>query len=117
MSVPFADRRYLVTGAASGIGLAVTHHLAARGAARLVLVDRDGDALARVRPGCAVDRLAGDVSDELFWDDAAPALAAIDGAVLNAGVAGAGAILVSLVLLARVRAREPRAPRTDRADE
>lgn len=92
MLVPFADRRYLVTGAASGIGLAVTHHLAARGAARLVLVDRDGDALARVQPGCAVDRLAGDVSDELFWDDAAPALAAIDGAVLNAGVAGAGAI-------------------------
>lgn len=92
MTSPFHDRSYLVTGAASGIGLATAHHLAAGGAGRLVLVDRDAAALARVTPGCPVDPLPGDVTDEGFWDDAAPLLAAIDGAVVNAGVAGAGMI-------------------------
>jgi 2-keto-3-deoxy-L-fuconate dehydrogenase len=89
---PFRHRSYLVTGAASGIGLAVARHLAANGAARLVLADRDADALARVDVGCTLDLLPGDVADEAFWDAAAPALAGIDGAVVNAGVAGAGAI-------------------------
>ncbi|WP_288457927.1 SDR family oxidoreductase [uncultured Sphingomonas sp.] len=89
---PFRHRSYLVTGAASGIGLAVAQHLAANGAARLVLADRDADALARVDVGCTLDLLPGDVADEAFWDAAAPALAGIDGAVVNAGVAGAGAI-------------------------
>lgn len=89
---PFRHRSYLVTGAASGIGLAVAQHLAANGAQRLVLADRDADALARVDVGCTLDLLPGDVADEAFWDAAAPALAGIDGAVVNAGVAGAGAI-------------------------
>jgi len=87
-----ADRRFLVTGAASGIGLAVARHLGAAGARRLVLVDRDADALAAADPGCAADLLPGDVADEGFWDAAMPYLAELDGAVANAGVAGAGAI-------------------------
>ena len=37
----FTDRTALITGAASGIGMAVAQHLAANGAARLILVDRD----------------------------------------------------------------------------
>jgi NAD(P)-dependent dehydrogenase (short-subunit alcohol dehydrogenase family) len=84
-------RTILVTGAASGIGLATAQVLAA-GAERLILVDRDADALTRVDVPCAVDRLAGDVTDEGFWDTAAPRLDGLTHAVVNAGVAGAGMI-------------------------
>ncbi len=93
MTPPFANRRYLVTGAASGIGLAVVHRLAEGGAARLVLVDRDAAALTRIDVHCPLDLLHGDVADAALWDEAAPMLAGIDGAVVNAGVAGAGAIV------------------------
>lgn len=88
----FEGRAYLVTGAASGIGLACAQHLAAGGAARLVLADRDAAALARVDLGCTLDLLPGDVADEALWDQAAAVLTGIDGAVINAGVAGAGGI-------------------------
>lgn len=92
MTTTFADRAYLVTGAASGIGRATAEHLARYGAARLVLADRDAAALARIDLGCTIDLLPGDVADEALWAQAAPVLAGIDGAVINAGVAGAGAI-------------------------
>ena len=82
----------LVTGAASGIGRAVAERLAAAGAARLVLVDIDAAALEEVDLPCATVRLAGNVADEAFWNAAVPRLAGLDGAVVNAGVAGAGAI-------------------------
>jgi len=85
-------RSVLITGAASGIGLATARRLAADGARRLILVDRDADALAAINPGCPADLLPGDVADEAFWDAAAARLAELDGAVVNAGVAGAGAI-------------------------
>lgn len=88
----FADATILVTGAASGIGYAVAEHLAAQGAARLVLVDRDAEALAAVVLPCTLDLLPGDVGDEGFWHDAAPSLGGLTHAVVNAGVAGAGAI-------------------------
>jgi len=81
----------LVTGAASGIGLA-TATLLADTAERLILVDRDADALARVALPCTVDLLPGDVADEEFWERAAPYLGGLTHAVVNAGVAGAGAI-------------------------
>ena len=81
----------LVTGAASGIGLATAQALAPA-AARLILIDRDADALAAATLPCPVDRLIGDVADERFWDEAAPRLKGLTGAVINAGVAGAGAI-------------------------
>lgn len=88
----FADRHILVTGAASGIGLATAQHLADAGVARLVLVDRDAEAVARIVLPCTLDLLPGDVADEAFWTSVAPYLVGIDGAVVNAGVAGAGAI-------------------------
>jgi 2-keto-3-deoxy-L-fuconate dehydrogenase len=83
----FTGRTALVTGAASGIGLAVASALAAQGAARLILVDRDEAALARLDLPCDVVRAAGDVRDEAFWD--ALDLSGLDMAVVNAGVAGA----------------------------
>jgi len=90
--MPFNERTILITGAASGIGLATAHRLATEGARQLVLIDRDADALAGVDPGCSVDLLPGDVTDEAFWETAAPCLVGLDGAVVNAGVAGAGTI-------------------------
>lgn len=85
-------RQVLITGAASGIGLACARHLAAHGAARLALVDRDAEALARVDLPVAVDRVAGDVRDEAMWEANASLITGIDAAVVNTGVAGAGAI-------------------------
>jgi NAD(P)-dependent dehydrogenase (short-subunit alcohol dehydrogenase family) len=81
----------LITGAASGIGLATAQALAPA-ADRLILVDRDADALAAVALPCSVDLLPGDVADEDFWVLAAPFLGGLTQAVINAGVAGAGAI-------------------------
>jgi len=62
-----ADRRALVTGAASGIGLATTRRLLGEGAS-VALVDVDRDALARAVSGLDGDgrvlALTADVSDE-----------------------------------------------------
>ena len=92
MASTFSNRTGLITGAASGIGLAVARRLAADGAARLILVDRDSDALGRVELPCEIDSAAGDVSDERFWESMADRLGRIDHAVVNAGVSGGSTI-------------------------
>tara|TARA_R110002073_G_scaffold3635_2_gene23932 strand:- start:27426 stop:28280 length:855 start_codon:yes stop_codon:yes gene_type:complete len=50
----FADRTAIITGAASGIGAALAHGLAARGC-RLALVDIDRDGLDRVAASLGID--------------------------------------------------------------
>lgn len=81
----FSGKTVLVTGAASGIGFAVARHCADAGAARLILVDR-----APILADFAHEPVLGDVRDEALWDGLD--LAGLDHAVVNAGVAGAGAI-------------------------
>lgn len=97
-----AGKVALVTGAASGIGAALAHELASRGA-RLALVDRDADGLARTA-GAA--RLGGSpdvtthVVDLSVPDDDLTGLAAevvahhgrVDLLVNNAGVALGGRV-------------------------
>ncbi len=69
---PFSGMTALVTGAASGIGAATVRALRAQGAVRLVLVDRDGEALERVANGLdlardAIEIAVQDVADAAAW--------------------------------------------------
>ncbi len=90
----FAGRSALVTGAASGIGAACATALAARGAAKLWLVDvnRDGIEALDLPSDCAVETVIGSVADEGLWDALEERLAGLDHAVVNAGIGAGGAI-------------------------
>lgn len=105
----FTGRSALVTGAASGIGAACAQSLAARGAARLFLVDVDGaglDALDLAQDsGCEVHRIVGSVADEALWAELDPRLTGLDHAVVNAGIGSGGPIAsISLAEWRRVMA-------------
>jgi NAD(P)-dependent dehydrogenase (short-subunit alcohol dehydrogenase family) len=84
-----AGRRVLVTGAASGIGLATCELFQAEGA-RVAMLDLDEPVLARAAERLDAPWRAVDVADAAAVSDAVPALAAalggLDGVVNAAGV-------------------------------
>ena len=101
----FAGRSALVTGAASGIGAAAAKALAARGAARLFLVDIDGAGLDGLDLPGEVHRIVGSVADEALWQALDPRLAGLDHALVNAGIGSGGPIAsISLAEWRRVMA-------------
>jgi NAD(P)-dependent dehydrogenase (short-subunit alcohol dehydrogenase family) len=103
----FTGRSALVTGAASGIGAACAKALAARGAARLFLVDVDGAGLDALDlpASCAVHRIVGSVADEGLWQGIAGSLAGLDHVIVNAGIGAGGPIAeISLTEWRRVMA-------------
>jgi NAD(P)-dependent dehydrogenase (short-subunit alcohol dehydrogenase family) len=93
----FTGRSALVTGAASGIGAACAKALAARGAAKLFLVDVDGAGLDALDLPGEVHRITGSVADEALWQELEPRMAGLDHSVVNAGI-GAGGTIAGLTL-------------------
>jgi NAD(P)-dependent dehydrogenase (short-subunit alcohol dehydrogenase family) len=88
----FTDAKVLITGAASGIGAAVATRLAAAGARKLILVDRDE---VRLRDfgftlPCERQPIVGDVADQALW--ASADLTGLTHAVVNAGIGAAAPI-------------------------
>lgn len=97
----FSGRSALVTGAASGIGAAAAQALAARGAARLWLVDVDGAGLDALDLPGDIRRITGSVADAALWEAIEPQMAAqpggLDHAIVNAGI-GAGGMISEIAL-------------------
>ncbi|PFH57183.1 hypothetical protein XA68_15412 [Ophiocordyceps unilateralis] len=86
----------LITGAASGIGLAIAKLCREKGM-RVCLVDRDTDALQKAKgelPGKDVLTTVADVSKPASWaalkDDVTEAFGSVELLVLNAGMAAKG---------------------------
>jgi len=88
----FAGRSALITGAASGIGAAAARALAARGAARLFLIDIDGAGLDALDLPGEVHRITGSVADAALWAELDPRLTGLDHALVNAGIGSGGPI-------------------------
>jgi NAD(P)-dependent dehydrogenase (short-subunit alcohol dehydrogenase family) len=88
-----AGRHILITGAASGIGLATANLFAAEGA-RLALLDRSEGSLRRVAADLGAFASAVDVQEEngicRAVAESAAAMGALDGVVNVAGIGGAG---------------------------
>ena len=89
-------RKIVLTGAASGIGLATAKLFADEGAA-LVLLDRDADAVAKVAKQIGAHAFGVDVTDEAAVAQAveqgAAAMGGIDGVVNSAGIQVRGSVL------------------------
>jgi len=64
ITASFKNQVAIITGSASGIGLAIAHKLASVGA-QLVLIDKNVDALTDVPELSAMSRYAVDITDEL----------------------------------------------------
>lgn len=92
MDNDFDKANILITGAASGIGAATACLLAARGAKKLILADRDEERLADFAFSLPCERqlLVGDVADEVLWTNAD--LTGLTHAVVNAGIGAGGPI-------------------------
>lgn len=94
-------RNIMVTGAASGIGLATARKLVAEGAT-LALLDRDGVALERLAGELGAHWAMLDLPDEAAIDrvvaDAAARMGGLDGLVNVAGIGGSMARLGEMML-------------------
>jgi len=90
------NRRIVITGAASGIGLATARLFAAEGAA-LTLLDRNGPALRALAHDIQAQTFEADICDEGSVERAvtqgAAAMGGIDGVVNAAGVMLRGSVL------------------------
>lgn len=90
------NRRIVITGAASGIGLATARLFAAEGAA-LTLLDRNGPALQALARDIQAQAFEADICDEGSVERAvtqgAAAMGGIDGVVNAAGVMLRGSVL------------------------
>lgn len=104
MELALRGRRLVVTGAASGIGLAAARTLTAQGA-RVALWDVDGDAVARAaealqREGASCLALAVDVRRaeqvQAAFEQTVSAFGGFDGAFNNAGVGAPTVMLEAL---------------------
>jgi NAD(P)-dependent dehydrogenase (short-subunit alcohol dehydrogenase family) len=88
-------KRAIVTGGASGIGLAISEALAQNGAT-VAIVDRDSDAVEREvtrleKAGCVLRAIKGDVSSDDFhgiMETAIARLGGLDIIFVNAGITG-----------------------------
>jgi NAD(P)-dependent dehydrogenase (short-subunit alcohol dehydrogenase family) len=84
-----ANRRLLVIGGGSGIGLA-TAELIAGSSATMAIIDRNTEALSTIAPRLSTHIFSADVTDadrlRLAIDQAANALGGIDGLILTAGI-------------------------------
>lgn len=98
ISYGMKDRGVVITGGASGIGLACAQLLAKEGA-RIALIDLQEEALETARKsleaeGATVSCAAADVSDHAAitaaFDRFDSEIGALDGAILAAGISGSG---------------------------
>ncbi len=89
-----ADKRILITGAASGIGAAMAETFAAAGA-RVIVADRDENGARTVasKIGGTAESLGLDVTSESACKEAADNTGALDVLVNNAGIGSVGTIL------------------------
>ena len=96
MPFDFSGKRVLVTGAGSGIGKSCAQALARAGASHLVLVDLDEASLSALDLECETSVYAGDVADEALWQRIEDDGGNLDGAILNAGIAGDAALVAKM---------------------
>jgi len=91
----FSHKTIVITGAATGIGEACAHQLAAQGA-RLALVGRSRERLERVAADTGGLVLAGDAADAATWTQfiatITHAFGAIDALIASAGGHGLGSV-------------------------
>jgi NAD(P)-dependent dehydrogenase (short-subunit alcohol dehydrogenase family) len=85
----FAERRALVTGGASGIGLACAERICSEGG-RVALLDQNGEALERAASGLEAPGVLCDVADPAAVGRAVPAASAALGGPIDVLVNAAG---------------------------